>query len=155
MWLKALIAGLIIAFCTFLGYLAAGKYRARRSFFSQLAVFNERYLSELSYRRRPIGEFLAAYRYTGEFGKTVASLGSGKSEEPKSSIFTAEERKFCSDYLDMIGKGDAHSQSGFCTAQKPMIEAKKAESEKEAKTRGELYLKLGLIAGLAFVILIV
>ena len=55
----------------------------------------------------------------------------------------------------MLGRGDAQSQQSCFSAQKAILEEKKADSEREAKTRGELYLKLGLLAGLALVILIV
>ena len=55
----------------------------------------------------------------------------------------------------MLGRGDALSQSGFFSARRAALEQKKADTEKEAKARGALYLKLGLLAGLAFVILII
>ena len=71
------------------------------------------------------------------------------------AFLTDEEKKECADYFSMLGKGDAFSQSGFFTARRAALAQKKEESEKEAKARGELYLKLGLLAGLAFVILII
>ena len=55
----------------------------------------------------------------------------------------------------MLGKGDAQSQSVFFAAKRAALQQRREESEKEAKARGALYLKLGLLAGLAFVILII
>ena len=55
----------------------------------------------------------------------------------------------------MLGKGDAFSQKGYFEMQKSALEEKKTKSTAEAKRHGELYLKLGLLAGLAIVILIV
>ncbi len=155
MWIKFLLSGLIIAFCILLGYLAANKYRARKKFFAQMEAFNGRYLNELSYSRKPLGEFLSAYTYTGDFAKTVESFAKTRQPSFKYSFLTKEEKNECADYFSMLGKGDSFSQSDYFAAKKTYLAEKKAVSEKECKARGSLYLKLGLLAGLAFVILIV
>ncbi|MDE6274788.1 MAG: hypothetical protein K2L87_07065, partial [Clostridiales bacterium] len=61
MWLKLLLCGVIICFCIFLGWFAAGKYRNRRAFFAQFAAFNERYLSELGFHRRSLHVVIKEY----------------------------------------------------------------------------------------------
>ncbi|MDE6059398.1 MAG: stage III sporulation protein AB [Clostridia bacterium] len=155
MWLKFLVCICIVAFCIFLGYLAAAKYRSRKMFFSQLAVFNERYLTELCYARKPLSEFLREYEYSGDFAKTVSAFAQHRVTESKLSYLTKDEKKLCADYFGMLGKGDAVSQKSYFSSQKGELNEKKTSSEREAKSRGELYLKLGLLAGLAFVILIV
>lgn len=155
MWLKFLLAALIIAFCVFLGYLASGKYRARKKYFSQLALFNERYLSELSYTRKPLAEFIASFPYTGDFDKSLKGLTENRNAKVDFSYLNADERKLCGDYFTALGTGDSDAQKGYFSAQKRNLEEKKTESEKECKAKSELYLKLGLLAGLAFVILIV
>ena len=66
-----------------------------------------------------------------------------------------EEWKEYGDYFSMLGKGDTVSQKNYFSSRKAILEEKKAVCEKECKTRNELYIKLGLLAGLAFVILIV
>lgn len=154
LWLKLLLALCAIAFCIGLGYLAANKYRNRRSFYAQFYDFNERYLSELGYARKPLPQFLKEYAYTGEFKKTVEAF-SARKELPPHAFLTEEEKKEYADYFGMLGKGDAASQSNFFTAKRAALQQKKEESEKEAKARGALYIKLGLLAGLAFVILII
>lgn len=155
MWLKFLVCICIVAFCIFLGYLAASKYRFRKKFFSQFAVFNERYLTELCYARKPLSDFLREYEYSGDFAKTVSTFVQQRVIESKLSYLTKDEKKLCADYFGMLGKGDAVSQKSYFSAQKGELSEKKTSCENEAKSRGELYLKLGLLAGLAFVILIV
>ena len=155
MWLKFVISGLIIAFCVFLGFVAAAKQRMRKKFFVQFAGFNERYLNELSYARKPLSEFLREYEYSGDFAKTVSAFAQHRVTESKLSYLTKDEKKLCADYFGMLGKGDAVSQKSYFSSQKGELNEKKTSSEREAKSRGELYLKLGLLAGLAFVILIV
>lgn len=155
LWLKILLCGCSVAFCVMLGYLAANRYRNRQKFYCQLYSFNERYLSELGYSRKPLPQFLKEYEYTGDFRKTL-DLYSGRADQLVPHTFlTEEERKECTDYFAMLGKGDARSQSGFFSAQRAPLAQKKEDCEKEAKARGALYLKLGLLAGLAFVILII
>ena len=67
MWIKLLVSGAVIAFCIFLGYLAAGKYRSRKKFFTQFHSLNERYLTELGYMRRTLDDFFAEFSYEGDF----------------------------------------------------------------------------------------
>ncbi len=155
LWLKFILGGLIIVFCTLLGWFAAGKYRARKSFFSQLFCLNERYLAELKFTRKPLLQFLSEMRFTGDFEKTISGFTKTRAVKVEFGYLTQTEKEFVAEYLSMLGKGDSHSQSGFFSAQAEELTAKKDACAKEAKSREELYLKLGLLAGLAFVILIV
>lgn len=154
MWLKVLLALLVVLFCVFLGYLAAEKYRKRRSFFAQFCDFNETFLSELAFSRKPLPELLRESAYTGEFAKLLKSALARKIECDFGFLSPAERENAVS-YFSMLGKGDARAQSGFFSARRAQLVSLKEESAKEAKSRGELYLKLGLLAGLALVILIV
>ena len=153
--LKFLLAVLIVAFCTLLGWLAAAKYRARKNFFSQLSTFNERFLAELKYARKPLPVFLGEGKYEGDFGKTMAALSKSRAIKLNYGYLTTAEKEEIAGYLGMLGKTDSHAQNGYYAAQNDALHTKKTECERKAKARGELYLKLGFLAGLAFVILIV
>ena len=155
MWLKIIICIAVIAFSTGMGYLLSGKYRARRKFYDQFCLFNERYLNELSYSRKPLPDFLKQHEYTGDFAKTVKQCVEKRDCNVKLSFLTGEERSACGNYFSMLGKGDALSQKSFFGAQTGALEEKRADGEKQAKSRGSLYVKLGLLAGLAIVILII
>ncbi len=155
MWIKILICICVIAFCTTIGYAVAGKYRARRKFYDQFYEFNERYLNELSYARKPLSAFLKEYEYTGDFAKTLSGCVENRNCTVTYSYLTKEENAACADYFSMLGKGDSHSQKAYFSSRKPMLEEKRNEGEKQAKARGSLYLKLGLLLGLAIVILII
>ena len=151
MWLKLLISAAIVCFCTLLGYFAASKYRDRKKFFAQMYAFNERYLNELTYSRRMLKELIDEVAEDGEFYDLLKHRG----DEVKLSLLNEAEKKECADYLKMLGAGDSSSQKNYFSAKKQLLESKKVECEKEAAARGSLYLKLGLLAGLAFVILII
>ena len=64
---KFLLGIAIVAFTSYCGFVFAKKYRKRKLFFAQFKEFNERFLSEVSYYRRPLGEFVSKYAYKGEF----------------------------------------------------------------------------------------
>lgn len=152
MWLKLLLCGLAIAFCALLGKFAAGKYHARKCFFSQLCDLNERFLSELKYRRTPLPDFLKTCELTGDFRKIVQAPAES---EIKLSYLTDTEKADVRNYLLQLGRGDSVSQLGFFENRRTSLLEQKERTAKEAKEREELYFKLGLLAGLAFVILIV
>lgn len=154
MWIKLLLCLLIIAFCTLLGYFAAGKYRARRRFYRDFSAFNDAFLHELEYARRPLPSFLKEIKREGEFNLLLLSVTEQRGKCDLKFI-GEEERKEADEYFSMLGKGTALSQKNYFSSKRDGLLEKKGICEKEAKERGDLYLKLGLLAGLAFVILIV
>ncbi len=155
MWIKFLLSTVIVAVAIFVGYLCAGKFRARKKFFLQFSAFHARYLNELDYTRRPLSQFLSQETYTGDFAKLVEEFSTQKQLNVTFRFLSNEEKKACNEYWNMLGRGDSNSQKSFFSAQSAYLEEKKKASEKDAKERGGLYLKLGLLAGLAIVILII
>ena len=153
--IKVLVAVLLVAFTTFLGYFLAGKYRVRKRYFAEFSRFNERYLAELSYERRQLMRFLQEETYEGEFGKAVEKFCKERTVSFDLPFLAAEERTDRENYFRRLGRGDAHTQTAFYAAQSKRLEELKLQSEREAKARTELYLKLGLLAGLALVVLII
>ena len=88
MWVKFILCAAIVAFSVALGSFAAGKYRARRQFYRQFYTFNERYLTELRYMRRPLGEFFSSYSYEGDFGALVLAAAEHKPWNKKAEYLT-------------------------------------------------------------------
>lgn len=154
MWLKALLCVLVVVFCTALGYFAADGYRRRKAFYTQFYHFNEKYLNELEYARRPFGQFSDGQALSGDFQVCVEAYKRTHTAASPAWL-KAEEKAECEEYFAMLGTGDAFSQRNFFTARRSRLEEQMRSAEKEASERGKLYLKLGLLFGLAFVILIV
>lgn len=155
LWIKFVLGLLVIAFCTFLGYLSASKYRNRRSFYAQLSDFNEKYLAELKYARKPLNQFLSDMEFKGDFSKIIHAYVFERKIELDYSYLTKAEKEEAAEYFRMLGRGDSRSQSGYFSAQADTLLESKNKSEKDAKSYTDLYVKLGLLAGLAIVILIV
>ncbi len=165
MLVKFFLGVAIVAFTSFCGYLLTRKYRQRMLFFQQFYAFNERFLSEIAYYRRPIKEFISLYAYQGEFNDFLGEVFAVREENlderevfSKSERYTflkEEDRKTAEDYFFMLGKGDSASQKGYFSSVKESLLAARKEAETEAKRYGDLYIKLGFLCGLLILILIV
>lgn len=163
--LKFFIGVAIVAFASGCGYVLSGKYRKRKAFFSQFHTFNERFLNEISYYRRPVEAFAAAYVYQSEFETLLQAFFSGLKEASANerkvldlsdwSFLTAEEKQMTENYFQMLGKGDVASQKGYFSSVQSTLKGLAEETEKAAKRYEDLYIKLGFLCGLLALILIV
>lgn len=155
----------IVAFTSFCGYVLAKKYRQRKNFFAQLREFNERFLNEISYYRRPLAEFVSKYAYKGEFNRLLEcffrTLGENSYlfeedlQGAEYNFLTREEKGDIKDYFFMLGKGDSASQKTYFSSVKDRLLQKQTETEKNCKKYGDLYVKLGFLIGLLILILII
>ncbi len=161
--IKFLFGVAIVAFTSFCGYFLAKKYRQRKLFFKQFKEFNERFLNEISYYRRPLREFVESYTYLGEFRELLwdyfnrieSAQEGGLIEKGKYDFLTEEEVRTVEDYFLMLGRGDSASQKGYFSAIQERLIGFQKESENAAKRYGDLYVKIGFLCGLLILILIV
>ena len=162
---KVLLGIAIIAFTSFCGYVLTKKYRKRKRFFAEMKEFNERFISEISYYRRPLADFFSAYSYKGEFNEFFNEyFQSVKNDDGNAckirelerlDFLTSEEKSVVEDYFLMLGKGDSASQKAYFSAMKERIQKMYTEAETAYKKYGDLYVKLGFLCGLLILILIV
>ena len=160
---KFLLGVAIVAFMSFLGYLLAKKYRKRRDFFVQFTLFNERFLSEISYYRRPLSEFFRKYAYKGEFLTLLQNFFAGIRNERQAlwmelsdfDFLTSEQKAMTEDYFLMLGRGDSSSQKAYFSAQKETLIAIEKQAKNDSKRYGDLFVKIGFLCGLLILILII
>ena len=162
MAVKFLLCIAILAFTSGVGYFLASKYRQRKVFFTQFYEFNERFLREISYSKRPIREFIVSNAYKGDFSELLKNYLSvlGKEDEllnifSEISYINQEEIKTAIDYFRSLGKGDSESQKNYFSNAKELIGEYKKKSETEYKKYADLYVKLGVLIGLAIIIIII
>ena len=165
MLIKFFLGVAIVAFTSFCGHLFAKKYRSRMLFFQQFYTFNERFLSEIAYYRRPIKDFISLHSYEGEFDECLREIFTVKQENlpisgmlAKSDNYTflkEEDRKTAEDYFSMLGKGDSASQKAYFSSMKESLLTLRKEAEADAKRYGDLYVKIGFLCGLLILILMV
>lgn len=162
MMTKFLFGVALVAFGSFCGYFLAKKYRQRKKFFAQLRVFNERFISEVSYYRRPIREFANSYAFQGEFHSLLLDFlqnmeqnGAPLSIEwSKYSFLKKDEQAAVQDYFLMLGRGDSSSQKAYFSSVSGTISKWTSDANTAAKKYGDLYIKLGFLCGLFILILI-
>lgn len=155
----------IVVFTSFCGYLCAKKYRRKKLFYTQLNEFNERFLNEVSYYRRPLADFVGKYSYKGEFAQLLndffARIQHGEItmgfvySNDETDFLQQEEKGEIDDYFQMLGKGDSASQKAFFSSQKEVLRTRLKSAEDTYKRYGDLYIKLGFLCGLFIVILII
>lgn len=155
--LKILLCACAVALCTLFAYLLTRRYLLRKDFFYAWHRFNERLLNEVSYTKIPLPAFLEKYRFTGDFGQMLEEKkrDSFLTENVSFAYLTEDERKAVTDYFRMIGRSDAASQRTYLLAARDDIEGLRRGAEEEYKKYFSLYIKLGVLAGLILVILIV
>ena len=162
--LKFIVGIAIVAFSSFCGYMLAGKYRKKKEFFVQFALFNERFIAELSYYKRPIKEFSSQYNYKGEFEillqeflNTLSSHDYLFNEWTLSSQFfflNEDEKRILSEYFITLGRSDTQSQKNYFFTAKDRLNSMRDEAEKTCTRYADLYVKLGFLCGLFILILI-
>lgn len=155
--LKALLCAAVLALCVLAAYLMTRRYRLRKDFYYNFDLFNQRFANEVSYTRTPLPAFVGKYAFGGDFAKMLeekkrSGFGQG---EYAFDYLTQDERKFLADYFLMIGRSDAASQRTYLAAVRGEIGEKKRAAEEAYRKYFSLYLKLGVLAGLVLVILIV
>ena len=162
---KIVLAILIVLFGSFCGFILTKKYRKKRQFYMQLNDFNERFLNEIAYYRRPIFEFASKYPFKGEFLSLLNDYLDKlrKGEYSIGLVFSnldidflsKEEKTEIDNYFQMLGKGDATSQKTFFSSEKEHIKTRLKNAEECYKKYGNLYIKLGFLCGIFIVILII
>ncbi len=163
--IKFLLGIAVIVFTSFCGYAFARKYRQKQLFFRQFYTFNERFLSEISYYRRPLREFAGKYTYKDEFGAFLQTFFYGLEKEmpcmkdvldkQEYDFLRKEEKTIVNDYFLMLGKGDSASQKLYFTAMRDTLLKQRQEAEQTCKKYADLYVKIGFLFGLLLLILIV
>ena len=71
----------LLIFTSGIGYSFALKYRKRKQFFAQFYDFNEKFLQELGYTKRPLAEFIENTAYKGDFSDLLKLFLDNTSQE--------------------------------------------------------------------------
>jgi stage III sporulation protein AB len=157
---------IIVILSSACGFLLAKKHRKRKAFFTQLYQFNERFLNEIAYYRRPITEFVSQFTYKGEFALLLEnyfeSVKNGDDvllldlqNDSNFSFLIEEEKNEITDYFYTLGKGDSVSQKNYFSSQKERLSKRQTEADTVAKKYVDLYVKLGFLFGLFLLIILI
>lgn len=154
--IKLLLCAALVALCSGVGYLLAGKYKQRKKFFYELDFFNARMINEVSYTKMPLSAVIEKYPFSGDFGKLLEEKKKNGSVTGDFEIayLSGDEKNFVRDYFLMVGRSDSGSQREYLNSARAETEKLRAESEKEYKRRFNLYVRLGFLFGLILAVLL-
>ncbi len=162
MLIKWVLCLTLLIFTSSVGYAFSSKYRKRKLFFAQFYDFNQKFLQELSYSKRPIKEFLQIYPFKGEFLLLLEEYRQKIGRDnffneyfSQNTFLLLEEEKLIIEYFQQLGKGDSDSQKTIFSARAKLLEEMKTKTENDYKKYAELYVKLGVLLGLAIIIVII
>ena len=163
--LKILFGLTIVAISTTFGYFLSKKYRQRRRFMGQFREFNEQFINEITYYRRPIRDFLTTHSFDGEFHTLLEDYSvllehsiAGETEFLDLSAYTfllENEKIDINDYFMMMGKGDSASQKCYFLSMRDRLTKYEADAIAQGKKYENLYVELGFLCGLFILILII
>ena len=162
--LKILLGVAVVALSTIFGYILANKYRLRRRFLGQFREFNDRFINEITYYRRPIKEFLMTNTFEGVFQSLLegyaqqlggVSDGIAAFKMSDYSFLGENEKNDLLGYFSMLGKGDSISQKAYFLSMRERLTKYETEAVLQGKKYENLYLELGFLCGLFILILII
>ncbi len=152
----------VVIFSTYCGRMFAMKYKLRKIFFADMYAFNVRLLEEISYAKRPLEDFCRRYMTNRLFGMLLKDLLEHRARRKSLDIDLGEytfllgdEKQFVQEYVAAIGRADSQSQKAYFLQAGNRLQSLKTKGEEECKSRTDLYTKLGFLAGLAVLIIVV
>ncbi len=158
MW-EIFFCGVAVVLSTVLGRAAVGKYGRRYSFFSELKRFNEEFSRNLSFRRKPLTEFvresLSSYPALKETLRLWAiSLENDLPFTAENGDLTEEEIRIANEYFGKAGKNSLQGEKDLLEEYSVYFGQKAAACAEEKKRYSSLGGKLGFLAGMAATIVI-
>ena len=159
---KFIVGIVVVIFTTYCGRYFARKYTLRKKFFEQAYSFNNDFLEELNYSKRPLGEFLAKRQYHGEFEEVLMEEIKRRNLRKMLPLsleeylfLTMDERRFFGDYFLHLGRGDTNAQKSYYLRAENSINSFKTKAVEECKRYIDLYTKMGFLLGLAILIILI
>ena len=159
--MKIIVGIAVVVFTTYCGWFLSRKYRRRKQFFADMQEFNLSFLEEIGYAKRPFESFCARKHYAGEFGELIEDVLARRLEKKTTKIpmdeysfLSADERVFVGEYFQTVGRADSQSQKGYFSSAKIKLDSLKSKGDDDSKKYTDLYTKLGFLAGLAMMIVL-
>lgn len=164
--MKYVLLGIMFGVCVFVGYLFSLKYKKRQKFFSALIMLAEKLDVEINYSRdrlkKLISEFDEAHK------KNLLSVEQnfidyldGKCELTSENLFKnvtilkASEKDSLFIFFKNLGRSDVENQTKEIKNYIKRFEEMSKTSDVENKKYGSLSLKLGIVAGLFLIVILI
>ena len=163
--LKLAIGGILCFISTYLGITGKNYYDKRYKYLSDFNDYLLSLIDGISYSKDRLPEISKKYLLStkGAFGKNLNEyinfLESNQDEEKISKCFDSKYLKksdkiYLNDFFKSLGKVDYDTQLSRLNLSKSEIEKMLIKAEKDCKSTGNILSKLGLLLGIAIMIIL-
>lgn len=155
----------IFSICLLVGFLFYSKYNKRKKFYTSLIMLAEKLSVEINFSRERLK--ILVENFDAGVRKNLLGVDEGfisyleKKDELSLQVFSKanclkqDEKEFILLFLKTLGRSDVENQTKEISAYISRFDEKKEETTKEFKKYGSLSLKLSVVAGLFFTILLI
>ena len=154
--LKIIVGITITAITTFIGKKLSDKFVYRDKFFAALISFNNRLISNLSYKKEELPVFIKNDFGFDDFNSTVSSLNFGLSDLGLSfpDYLKKDDVKISRDYFIAIGKQSNFAETKYLRSMDRVFSEIKEKTAIQAEKSKSLGIKLGFSLGVIVFIII-
>lgn len=142
-----------LVICTFCGYRLSLKFSERRKFFVDFYNFNEKLINEVSFSQKSLLSLCDSEdKSASDFGLLINKTIKGEEYTFPTYLKNSDKLLF-NEFGEAIGKSDKVSQLNFLSSKRKEISDIKDICYAEEKKYKKLYVKLGVLFGLIFLIM--
>lgn len=163
--MKWVLMAVLFVGCVFVGYLYSNRYKKRVDFFTSLIFFAQKLDVEINFSRERLKKLVEDFdsksksnlqgidasflTYLNDGGElTTQSLFGNK------NLIKKEEKEVVTMFFKNLGRSDVENQTKEIKNSIARFEKMQSESLAEYKKFGKLGIKLGVIAGLALIVIL-
>lgn len=163
--MKYVLIVFIFCLCAFVGYIFSVKYMKRKKFFNSLIVFADKLSLEINFSRERLKVLLENFdsankkNLLGIDEKFVEFLDkkielTSENIFKKADVLKNDEKDFILLFLKTLGRSDVENQTKEIQNFVSRFNEMKTQCDTEQKKYGSLSLKLGIVAGLFWVVIL-
>lgn len=164
--MKYTLIVLVFCLCCLVGYIFSVKYSKRKKFFCSLIAFADKLSLEINFSRERLKVLLQNFDLSNKknllgidekFADYLDKRCELTSEEvfKKADILKQDEKDFVLLFLKTLGRSDVENQTKEIQSFLVRFNEMKQQCEEEQKKYGALSLKLGVVAGLFWAVIMI
>lgn len=151
--MKLFLGVILLISCPCFSIYLSQKYKKRKVFFSDFNNFNDKLKNEVNFSNNTIKR-LSKNLNNSEFNNCLYNKIYDKDIDINIAFLTLDEQKFVTQYFNDVGTSDKLGQISMLESVSEYLKKKTLETQDEEKKYKTLYLKLGIMIGLLFFILL-
>lgn len=156
---KWILGAVAVAVCTLVAWKLSEKFRVRQKFYGDFYLFNKRMCEEMNFTRNTLPDVLGTFTAQPPFQTVLNDYRRTLDERLPFScgelwFLGEEEKRSAEEYFSSLGKTDAHTQLAYLRSCEGKLKELAEKTLSERKKYGTMYIKLGLLTGIAVLILI-